>query len=182
MTDGEEKFLLSWTRAWGSGPRTNANGTTGWVVMHARSGGLPVVTGRRVHICAHNPCRVDWPASKRGMYPAPMHVRRCDWIPPEAAAIAPAAAVAAASGVGVLDPAAPVVSASEAALLEPAVAADARDIAADCDIPSAPAVVAARALALGLVAPAPGLSADMPQGSAGARVRWRLQLALWCNG
>ena len=114
----------------GTGPRTNSNGTTGWVVMHARSSGLPAVSGRSAHICAHDPCKAPWAPAKHGLYPAPMHVRLCDWIPPEAAAIAPAAAVAAAS---------------EVAPLEPAAATDAADIAANSDIPSAPAAAVALA-------------------------------------
>ena len=57
----------------------NRNGMTGWArVLRSSGGDVPDGSCRRVHKCAHNPCRARWPDSKYGLVGPPIHVEEVD--------------------------------------------------------------------------------------------------------
>ena len=69
-----------WESNTGMGACTrNPNGTTGWVRVFRSSGGdMPPGYLRRVHKCAHAPCRAISPPSKYGIAGPPTHAQEVD--------------------------------------------------------------------------------------------------------
>ena len=84
-TDEGDFLELQWDPTWGT-VATNSNGSSGWARVlrssgrASRSSGEALEEGscRRVHKCAHNPCKARWPASKYGLMGAPIHVQEVD--------------------------------------------------------------------------------------------------------
>ena len=75
LTDSDGKtVVVRW--AWEpSKPKSTKNGITGWAWVDG--------VFDRIHVCAHNPCTAEWPASKYGDMPAPRHFRlwlRGEWM------------------------------------------------------------------------------------------------------
>ena len=54
----------------------NVNGTTGWAtITHSSNPALKERTQCRIHLCAFDPCRAAWPATKYGLVGPPKHLR-----------------------------------------------------------------------------------------------------------
>ena len=69
-----------WDSSTGMGACTrNHNGMTGWVrVLRSSGGDMPQGDLRRVHKCAHNPCRAMWPNTQHGIAGPPTHAQEVD--------------------------------------------------------------------------------------------------------
>ena len=114
--DGGE-YAFKWHREW-SIVKKNHNGTTGWAQMvHSTNAAHPTGALCRIHICAHNPCSVIWPASKYGLAGPPLHVQE-----------GPKPILSAVAGLAPVEPAP---AEPEAALEEPEAALEEPDAAVE---------------------------------------------------
>ena len=73
------KFLhYQWDESLGI-VKTNTSGSSGWArMLRSCESYIPVDKTRRVHRCAHNPCRARWDAIKYGPVGPPIHVQTVD--------------------------------------------------------------------------------------------------------
>jgi hypothetical protein len=56
--------------------KTNENGTTGWAtIIHSANPACMPRTQCRIHLCAFNPCRAVYPATKYGAVGPPLHLQ-----------------------------------------------------------------------------------------------------------
>ena len=93
--DGDVHYEWKWEYG-ASKPKANENGISGWAKLISRSSGIQADEGTcRVHLCAHDPCKAVYPASKYGCIPPPMHLQPSDWRPPSFPTLVDDAAVAA---------------------------------------------------------------------------------------
>ena len=68
-------YEWKWISAWGA-VNKNKNGTSGWTeIIQSTNEAIKPGENIRIHLCAHNPCVVDWPASKYGGVGPPLHLQ-----------------------------------------------------------------------------------------------------------
>jgi uncharacterized MnhB-related membrane protein len=168
--DRDVQHVLQWDR---SGRRPNSNGVFGWVkcLRNCSSDAALPADYFRIHVCGHNPCTADYPASKYGHLPPPLAHGRVSKLliesdawpecEPECELSAPLAAVSPPLHPPLPPPAGPA-PASPGGLPESSHAAA---VAADVD---APAIVAETIVA---AAPSPGgLAESSPAAAVAADV------------
>ena len=75
-----DRFEFTWDNSF-LRSKKNKNGTTGFVHIYRRSGGVkhdPPDLGR-IHVCKNDPCSAIWEPSKYGPLSVPIHVRQLEW-------------------------------------------------------------------------------------------------------
>ena len=74
--DDGKRHRFQWTSLHVTRTSKNPNGTSGFANVQSSETGM---TGqqKRVHLCAHNPCRARWGPGKYGHVGPPMHVQAC---------------------------------------------------------------------------------------------------------
>ena len=84
------QYKLTWDPHPPSRKTKNENGTNVWAIVK-RSTDAVYGAGKslRVHMCAHNPCRVGWTDCKYGPYGPPLHMQRITCMGPTAAPLLP---------------------------------------------------------------------------------------------